>query len=351
MSEVLVDVGVRYKQTYIPWRHRLEVDELLRKTHTVAIRTIAADAAPVAFRIHTISDDDCEDTGPSCSVRSFEGGVWWPLFDFNGPVSPREFTAAASQGTRRALTALGCTTDMEHPSALWEDDFEKKYLRCRLRETTFDSQRRLVEHGAAGVMFLDNEVLISAGPPVCFSVTDWNTEESHIMVGPSSFYPVPEHGYRLSGPTVHQRRCAAENGLVFRSNELEKLRTQACIQTDLLICSWIESLMPIDEGDAPGICSRFFADLLNKHAASEWHMDHPALRRHVLGLAAAGKPAAGLSQTNDRDLLEQFAAVDWSHVSPSIVPRANIARQILGRLGSEPNAVLTSEEDEAVSRM
>ena len=68
MSEVLVEVGLRYEQTYIPWKHRLTCHALLERPHFVSIRAVELDEAPVAFRIHATSNECDKDAGPACTV-------------------------------------------------------------------------------------------------------------------------------------------------------------------------------------------------------------------------------------------------------------------------------------------
>lgn len=350
MSDVVVTVMVPYRQCFIRYKHRRTERTGLWTEHRASVPLVEPQAAPIAYRIVPVAGEHRKDSYPGCAVRKFEGRFWWPLLDANGPVASDDFISLAAKGSERVSLAFGCPLDMPYSAKRTLDDFLAEHPKCRLRDSTLDGQVKLVEHGAARLVFCGGEVFIAAGQPVYYACESYKTDDIEILAGPSSLDGAPGAGYRLFGPNLDRRRMEAAEGFAYGTDELRKLQ-------DLLaerkksprLVSRIETLLKDDLDVAPQVCARALAERLWRGTASDSSWDHRWLRRYVPTLAKAGDPGASIDGLCHRRTLEEFVAVDWTFTDQLSLD-VSAAHEILRRL-DETEHFLSKEDADALSSL
>jgi hypothetical protein len=353
MSE-LIRVLVPYKQTFIPFRHRIAQCEVVWDFHRIEAHTISPESAPLAFRLEPVGPTH-EDCAPDCVVRSFEGSYWWPLLGKNGAVSVAEFLSRAAEGRECVLTTLGCPLNFplqglgRRPSL---DDLRIDFPKCRLVSSTFDTQANRINYGTDRIAFCDDKVLVAAGQPIYYAVARYGTDEFEILAGPSSLDPAPDRGYRLLGPDLFRRSAAAARGLAYAPDglsRLEALLAESAGQAQQF--SRIDRLIGHVDDPSPLTCARALAERLWRGVASGSAWDWPWLRSYVPSLAGAGEAGSNIESLPHRRTLEDLVSLDWASISDRLSREVRDASEILHRLDEIGHGILSKEEADALSSL
>src|ERR1700738_1089665 len=108
MTYALLNVSVPFVIEFVRRKCRKFESGIFWEDGTVAIRTVPAEQAPVACRVRPGENA----FRPEFSVRSFEGRLWWPLFDGprHMPVGNYMASATKSEGPFLSMMNLSPAT-------------------------------------------------------------------------------------------------------------------------------------------------------------------------------------------------------------------------------------------------
>jgi hypothetical protein len=76
MKQIVVSATIPYTVEFKRRGFRTVEDLIVWDEAVVAISDVNDREAPVAYRI-----DPCTPSGAAYEIRSFRGGIWWPVFD------------------------------------------------------------------------------------------------------------------------------------------------------------------------------------------------------------------------------------------------------------------------------
>src|SRR5258707_8726234 len=113
MNQPLVKVRVPFLIEFVRRKCSKVEDGIFWEDGTVAIRTVSAQEAPSVCRVRPGENG----VPPEFLVRSFDGRLWWPLFDGLRPMSAISYVASAanSDGVFLSMMNLSPATVYSSP--------------------------------------------------------------------------------------------------------------------------------------------------------------------------------------------------------------------------------------------
>jgi hypothetical protein len=217
MSDTVVNVSVPYVVEFIRRKCRTVESGIFWEDGTVAIRTVPAEQAPVACCVCPGENSST----PELSVRSFDGRLWWPLFDGPRPMSVRNYIASAaeSDGVFLSMMNLSPATVYSSPRRNARQFFEHR-VDAPLREERWRSAQRVAHR----TLFCDDLVYLEGGCPVYFGVRRGTANDRILSIEVGS--AAPDQGDAISrylpGPRPKERRHAACRSLVYGMESIEE---------------------------------------------------------------------------------------------------------------------------------
>jgi hypothetical protein len=359
MSEIVVKVRIPYRQSYIPWRHKIPQQQDIWSEGFITIKEVVAEAAPVSHRILG------KDGVLEAEVRQFGDGYWWALMKrhrattmaesgnewrkMGRPITMAEFMSAAEQENDNVFwAALGCRRPVDEPIS--EDEFFAKKPRL-LKSSTHGEQWARAKLGASRMIHCDGLVLVEAGPPMYYGVRPWNRGGLDIVAGPSSLGRA-FGAYRLHGPDRYTGIGSAAEGLAFGMREFRREKRLLRLRWDWLrdLCRLEGFASPQDLELGPVTCARALANELRNHSKDNYTKSWSPLRERMPSFAEAAQPDKRVETLPYRRVLEEFVAVDWTNTTnEKLTWMVGDARDILRRLDLMGAARLADEDEAALA--
>ena len=229
MTYTLVNVSVPYVVEFIRRKRRKVESGIFWEEKAVAIRTITAEQAPVACRVHPGENS----VMPEFFVRSFDGRLWWPMFYGPRPMAARNYVASAkeSDGVFLSMMNLSPATVYSSPRRDARQFFEQILAR-QVDSPSREERWRSAQDIANRTLFCDDLVYLEGGSPVYYGVARGAPEHRMLSFEVGSAEPerVEVVSRYLPGPRPTDRRDAACRSLVYGvegiGDEVAKLRRQ-----------------------------------------------------------------------------------------------------------------------------
>ena len=138
MSDLLISVSVPYVLEYVRRRCSKVEGGVFWEDGTVVIRSLTAKEAPVAFRVRA----EGRAFPAEYSVRSFDGRLWWPLFDGTQPLSNKDYIAGASRSDGLFLAMMNLSPATVGSPRRDANQFYAREVDTPQREERWDSARK-----------------------------------------------------------------------------------------------------------------------------------------------------------------------------------------------------------------
>jgi hypothetical protein len=343
LKKHLFDYRFTYRAEYVRWRGKKKRPVFLTGVQPVEIVEVDPADALLAYRI--LSD------GPGCrqahEVRSFNGSLWWPVFDNGNPLTPSAFLALAATDWNRASHVLD---PMRRTYYLDASSVEVFMAHRRVSEGKFwsghEQQANQAAWDASRMIFCGDRVLVEAGEPVWYAVLDERAGRFDLLVGHSDLdrsHADRPHGagFFTAGPDRNARIACGRLSLAFGLGETFAQQTISDLGHDFRFGSEIVALS--ERVPAPGaaakLCVRASAQDLREIA---WM--NPDLRRAMPELADTSRAHERTDLDSDTLLLRHFVGRDVPALRRGHAQRVADACKVLDRWAAyEPLA----ERDEA----
>jgi hypothetical protein len=331
MIKHVVKLALAYRVEFVPYRHRLPERKGVLSSGAIEIREVTPEAAPVS---HRILGNDGEFRA---EVRCFEGDYWWLLKDQDHPMSIEKFKSLAQEGDWLAHHAL----DVSPYYATYGSEDEFLATKPRQLGSNCEEQWSKAHWGASKVLFCDSTVLVEAGAPNYYGIRETRSAMS-LEVGPSSLERIRGND-PLFGPGIHTRKWAAQQGLAFEAQELEREKPFLESRAESVdFHFFIEEIlqMPIPQ-IAPWKCARALAMAI-------WQAKTEPLEEDLPSLALADQDECPEDPALHRALLEEFAIMNPEIRLDDVTARPDDAREILRRLDIVGYPALPDEDEAAL---
>jgi hypothetical protein len=227
MSDTLIRVSVPYVVEFIRRKCRNVESGIFWENGTVAIRTVAAEQAPVACRVRPGENSFT----PEYLVRSFDGRLWWPLFDGPRPMTAKNYMSSVTKSDGVFLSMMNLSPATVYSSPRRDADKFFNEIIPRKEDGPSSKERwRSARRIAHRTLFCDDLVYLEGGCPVYFGVACGTPDDRKLSIEVGSAEPerVEIVSRYLSGPRPNERRDAACRSLVYGiegiGDELDRLR-------------------------------------------------------------------------------------------------------------------------------
>ncbi len=314
----------------------------------LAIREVDPLDAPVAYRVKDSRRPLSPFGGhvPEYEIRSFDGGLWWPLVGHEGPVSGQTFLELAAAGHQSARLTLDPDAWVSHSERPTAAVYFARHKARRLLETTQPERWSRVLHGSHGVIICGGMIYVDAGEPIWFG-KELRDDRIDLLIGCSSLDRRGSIHHDVPGLSNGTRLTCAADGLAFGLDEIERevraLRSRAI---HVGVCSEIVPQIILHRPDAGAVlCERSLAMCLWFSMRRRESWSH-SLQEALPALATAHAPHASLNDLNCRDVLVQVASLETGD-DPELDKLIMTARDIKRRLTSF-GASFLAEEDEII---
>jgi hypothetical protein len=209
MSDTVINVSVPYVVEFIRRRCRTVESGIFWEDGTVAIRTVPAERAPVACCVCPGKNART----PEFSVRSFDGRLWWPLFDGPRPMPARDYVASATKSDGVFLSMMNLSPATVSSPRRDAMQFFARRVHAPQREERWRSAERVAHR----TLFCDDLVYLQGGCPVYFGVPNGRPDDRmlSIVVGSAEPECVEIVSRYLPGPRPNERRAAACRSLIY----------------------------------------------------------------------------------------------------------------------------------------
>lgn len=167
MSDTLVKVSVPYSVEFVRRKCRNVESGIFWENGTVAIRTVTAERAPVVCHVRPGENSFT----PEFLVRSFDGRLWWPLFDGPRPMTARNYMASAtkSDGVFLSMMNLSPATIYSSPRRDARQFFEQIIAR-QVDSRSREERWSLAHNIAHRTLFCNDLVYLKGGNPLYFGL-------------------------------------------------------------------------------------------------------------------------------------------------------------------------------------
>jgi hypothetical protein len=227
MSDTLINVSVPYVVEFVRQNRRTLESGIFWEDGKVAIRTVTAEQAPVACRVRPGENSFT----PEYLVRSFDGRLWWPLFDGARPMTAKNYTSSATRSDGVFLSMMNLSPATIYSSPRRDAEKFLNEIIPRTEDGSSSEERwRSAQSIAHRTLFCDDLVYLEGGCPVYFGVACGTPDDRKLSIEVGSAEPerVEVVSRHLPGPRPNERRDAACQSLVYRieniGDEVEKLR-------------------------------------------------------------------------------------------------------------------------------
>jgi hypothetical protein len=308
----------------------------------VAIREIDPAAAPVAYEITSLGPGGRDEVH---RIRSFGGSLWWPVADNSGPLKASDFLALTRNDWDAAsaiLDPLRRTYDLRRPST--DEFFNNTSISKKGCSSTRVERSNGAERDASRMIFCEGRVLVEAGDPVWYAVSDDETRDGFgLFIGHSALDRRNGAGYSTPGPDRGVRLTSARLARAFGLSEIEA-RLCSLRARRIRYKSEITATQNRATGPAAELCARAWAHYLWEIA---WR--YPDLRKAMPAVADAAHPNPPPEALPHRQMLEQLVSIQDSNLEKRLSFLITDAHQILERLRALEG--LAEEDDAALARL
>jgi hypothetical protein len=188
---------------------------IVRLTTTAPIRTVSAQEAPVAYHIGPGDNS----FGPEFDIRSFDGKLWWPLFDGAEHLSVKNYIASATNSNGHFLSMMNLSPASVASKRLNITELLQSDLSInRVTRSSLDERWLSAEHVAARTLFCDNVVYLEGGQPAYFGISCGMDSDLALSLEIGS---LDVFARWLPDPRTNRRHDAACRSLVFRIEDME----------------------------------------------------------------------------------------------------------------------------------
>jgi hypothetical protein len=213
MSDTLIKVSVPYVVEFVRRKCRTVESGIFWEEGPVAVRTVTAEQAPVACRVRPGENS----LTPEFSVRSFDGRLWWPLFDGPCPMTVRNYVASAAKSDGVFLSMMNLSPATVYSSPRRNADQFFNEIVPRREDGSSDERWDFARSIAHRTLFCDDLVYLEGGCPVYFGVASGTPDDRMLSLdvgsaGPERLDVVSRY---LPGPRPNERRVAACRSLVY----------------------------------------------------------------------------------------------------------------------------------------
>jgi hypothetical protein len=349
MAYELVQAIIPYKQVFrYPSPKRKLWSNWFGESVDLRIEVVDSEEAPVAYEVRFGPDDAPGLLG--YQIKSYQGGLWWPMGgDFNYVLHPESFATAMNDGHPQTLVLLdpsfaGCTE--RRPLRA----FPERCSRVDHDSNNLANQQALAQRGASTTIFCAEGTYVRAGEPVFYAVPDdgENRKSVSIVVGVSD--PKRETDCTsLSGPgpTRSDRMSCARRGFAFGIGEIdEAVRALEARGYAVKRNYGIDVLLERHRADtAPMMCAREVARSLFVES-DKAELRAARLREQVPVVGGA----INEEQVDDLcvEALRQLCASNDPIVAFGFRAEIRAAKAILGRLGI---GALAPDDDDALGKL
>jgi|GEM_PF-5664469 hypothetical protein len=351
---MLIKVTVPYRQVFqMPPPKRKLWSGWFAKAVDVEIQIVDPRDAPIAYEVRLGPDETSRES--SYQIRSYENRLWWPL-DGERPQGLRaaEFANILDEGHPESLALL----DPSFANYL-EDDrgWPWRPIRQEFRPVEHDwnnlpNATAQAQRGASTTMICCDRVFVQAGEPIFYAVPYDHYAGKGLAIRPGVSDPRREcsgNFHAEPGPSRSHREESALRGFAFGIGEIDE-----AIPALQARGYAIKRLGDVDvlldrhgAQTAPLICARELA----RHLFVESEAKPRGLRlREAIPVVGSAKTK---DEVDDRcvDALWQLCSSRDPVVAFGFRGEIRTAKQILGRLGINPDEALAPEDDEALAAL
>jgi hypothetical protein len=351
MQYELVKAQIPYRQVFRlpPPKRKLWSDWFVEKMD-LRIEVVDPKDAPVAYNVRFGTGIWARHLG--YPVRSYQDGLWWPIGgDYNYILHPGSFANVLHDGFPETLALLdpsfaGCIK--RSPLRAFPDE----YRRVDDDSNNLESQRALAERGASATIFCGDGTFVRGGEPLFYAFPCGADDDKNIdlAVGVSDIERDPDGTSRSEpGPGRSARMSAARQGFAFGIGEIdEAIQDLAArgytVNRHCAVDVLIERHAP---DTAPLMCARALAQSLVAVPEKDRRRERLHVEIPVIARAASEDRVA-----NQRiDVLRRLCSSIDPVVAYGFPAERRAAKAILRRLGIEPSAGLSPDDDDALVRL
>jgi hypothetical protein len=218
-ENAIIRVTIPYNVEFIRHRRRTPEGAILWDDGDVAIRTVTAAEAPIAYQI-TPGDDGF---GPRYDIRSFNGKLWWSLADTAFAPSVEHYIASVTDSGSCFLSMMNLSPASIDSLRQTTAQFDNDMSISRILKSSKDERWILANRVANHTLFCDDLVYVQGGPPAFFGITCRSDTDAALTFEIGSLHPNPLgiFSHWLPGPPATRRSEAACRSLVFRIEDIE----------------------------------------------------------------------------------------------------------------------------------
>lgn len=346
-----IRVRIPYTQAFIRRRCRNTETERFWDDGWIIVDTVEPDVAPVAYRVsETDALAERREHGSCYAVRSFRGGLWWPLMGNQGFVGIADLLRLLPAHHDGALLAIDPTIETPLNVSLLspENYFERNPYRT-MGASDRDERWALARRGATQMFFCDGNIYVEAGEPLFYLVHTPTKGMLGVAVGAAALGRRGTPAIGIPGPSSRTRAESARLGTAYAIGEVEdEIRLQLCRGNSVFNSPKIEIVLECHLPDTAALlCARVLAEFLWSEARRDGYWTD-SLRRSVPTLAYSRDDNATSDFLPFRETLEQLASCKDQAVRNEFFNEIRSARDVLRRLRFLGHGTLDAEDEAAL---
>jgi hypothetical protein len=218
MKQIVFPAGFPYTVEFIRRRCRTVESLTVWQQGAVAIYDVTEGEAPVAYRVIS-----CAQSRPGYEIRSFQGRIWWPVFDGSRALSVDAFVARLDDPNGCFLAAMNLSPSTLYSSRTvttqrFDQDFSIRHILASSKE----DRLALAQEAASRLLVCGGYLYQEGGEPAYFGAPSDECGTASLRIGGLRLgRNQPGDRWQL-GLSASQRRRAAFRSNVFHIEDADE---------------------------------------------------------------------------------------------------------------------------------
>jgi hypothetical protein len=218
MKQIVVPASFPYTVEFIRRRSRTVENLIVWDQGAVAIYDVTDREAPLSYRVIS-----CAQSGPGYEIRSFQGRIWWPVFDGSRALSVDAFIAELDDPNGCFLAAMNLSPSTLYSSRnvttrRFDEDFSIRHILASSKE----DRLTLAQRAASRLLVCDGYLYQEGGEPAYFGTPSDKCDTARLRIGGLQLgHNQPGDRWQL-GLSASQRRRAAFRSYVFHIDDADE---------------------------------------------------------------------------------------------------------------------------------